>query len=71
MRFPPLPFAPVLPVPLVVTLHGLGGPETREAVLPVWTAFQHEAHYVAISQADRHPALCYAATIHHGFDLTA
>jgi len=28
-------------------------------------------NYVAISQADRHPALSYAATIHHGIDMTA
>ncbi len=69
--FPALPFAPLLPVPLVVTLHGLGGPETREAVLPIWQAFQQDVHYVAISQADRHPALRYAATIHHGLDLAA
>ena len=26
-------------------------------------------HYVAISDADRHPDLGYAATIHHGIDL--
>ncbi|RAX28670.1 glycosyltransferase family 4 protein, partial [Enterococcus sp. HPCN18] len=26
-------------------------------------------HYVAISDADRHPALRYAATIHHGIPL--
>lgn len=68
--FPVLPLAPILPVPLIVTLHGLGGPETRAAVLPIWQAFQNDAHYVAISQADRHPALRYAATIHHGLDLT-
>jgi hypothetical protein len=32
--FPALPFARVLPVPMVVTLHGLGPPAVREAVLP-------------------------------------
>ena len=28
-------------------------------------------HYVAISDADRHPSLDYAATIHHGIDMGA
>ena len=69
--FPALPFAPALPVPMVVTLHGLGPPEAREAVLPIWRAFQDAAHYVAISDADRHPELRYAATIHHGLDPSA
>jgi glycosyltransferase involved in cell wall biosynthesis len=32
-------------------------------------AYDDIAHYVAISDADRHPDLGYAATIHHGIDL--
>ncbi|WP_308916603.1 glycosyltransferase [Jannaschia sp. LMIT008] len=66
--FPALPFAPILPVPMVVTLHGLGPPEVREATLPIWRAYADAAHYVAISDADRDPSLRYAATIHHGID---
>jgi len=69
--FPALPFARVLPVPMVVTLHGLGPAAVREAVLPIWRAYMNDAHYVAISEADRHPELRYAATIHHGLDLDA
>lgn len=69
--FPALPFAPLLSVPLVVTLHGLGPSAVRDAVLPIWKAHEHDAHYVAISAADRHPQLRYAATIHHGLDLDA
>lgn len=67
--FPALPFARLARPPLVVTIHGLGPPHVRERVLPVWRAFQDVAHYVAISDADRHPALRYAATIHHGLRL--
>ncbi len=69
--FPALPYARLLDTPMVVTLHGLGPPAVREAVLPVWRAYMNDAHYVAISQADRHPALRYAATIYHGLDLGA
>ncbi|WP_299844778.1 glycosyltransferase family 4 protein [uncultured Jannaschia sp.] len=69
--FPALPYAHFLPVPMVVTLHGLGPPATRDAVLPIWRAYMDAAHYVAISQSDRHSDLRYAATIHHGLDLDA
>ncbi|WP_299844923.1 glycosyltransferase [uncultured Jannaschia sp.] len=69
--FPALPYAPLLPVPMVVTLHGFGPPSVRDAVLPIWRAYANDAHYVAISDADRHPDLRYAATIHHGLDLSA
>jgi glycosyltransferase involved in cell wall biosynthesis len=69
--FPALPFARLLQVPMVVTLHGLGPAAVREAVLPIWQAYMNDAHYVAISEADRHPELQYAATIHHGLDLGA
>lgn len=69
--FPALPYARLLPVPMVVTLHGLGPPATRDAVLPIWRAYMQDAHYVAISRSDRHTDLRYAATIHHGLDLDA
>ena len=67
--FPALAFARLIRPPLVATIHGLGPPATRERVLPVWRAFAPDAHLVAISEADRHPALRYAATIHHGLRL--
>ena len=37
--------------------------------LMVFRAYNDIAHYVAISDADRHPDLTYAATIHHGIPL--
>ena len=36
----------------------------------VYRAYDDIAHYVSISDANRHPDLTYAATIHHGLDLT-
>ena len=36
--------------------------------MPVYAKY-NGALYVAISDADRHPALDYVATIHHGIDM--
>ena len=38
-------------------------------MLPVWREYATDVAYVAISDADRHPDLPYAATIHHGLRL--
>ena len=35
----------------------------------MYAPFQDRVHFVAISHADRHPALRYAATIHHGIPV--
>ena len=44
-------------------------PAIRERVLPIWREHADDVAYVAISEADRHPELRYAATIHHGLRL--
>ena len=67
--FPALPYARLIAPPLVATIHGLGPREVRDRVLPAWRAFAGEVAYVAISEADRHPDLAYAAVIHHGLRL--
>ena len=41
------------------------------ASLPVYEKYNARGYYVAISDADRHPKLDYAATIHHGIDMSA
>jgi glycosyltransferase involved in cell wall biosynthesis len=63
--FLPLCWSRLVSTPVVTTIHGL----SSEAILPVYRAYNDRAHYVAISEADRHPDLVYAATIHHGIDL--
>ncbi|MES2046323.1 MAG: glycosyltransferase family 4 protein [Pseudomonadota bacterium] len=63
--FPAHAFAPLVETPIVTTIHGF----SSERILPMYAPFQHRVHYVAISDADRHPALRYAATIHHGIPL--
>jgi glycosyltransferase involved in cell wall biosynthesis len=64
--FLPLTYSRLVPTPVVTTIHGF----SSERILPVFRAYNDIASYVAISDADRHPTLTYAATIHHGIDLS-
>lgn len=64
--FLPLAWSRLTDVPVVTTVHGF----SSEDIVPVYRAYDDIAHYVAISDADRHPDLHYAATIHHGLDLS-
>ena len=63
--FPAHAFAPIVTTPMVTTIHGF----SSDRILPMYAPFQDRVHYVAISDADRHPGLRYAATIHHGLRL--
>jgi glycosyltransferase involved in cell wall biosynthesis len=63
--FVPLAFSRLVGTPLVTTIHGL----SSDRIVPVFRRYQDRNSYVAISAADRHPELRYAATIHHGVAL--
>jgi glycosyltransferase involved in cell wall biosynthesis len=63
--FPAHAFARLVDTPMVTTIHGF----SSDRILPMYAPFQDRVHYVAISDADRHPALHYAATIHHGIPI--
>lgn len=63
--FPAHAFSRLVDTPMVTTIHGF----SSERILPMYEAFQDRVHYVAISAADRHPRLRYAATVHHGIDI--
>jgi glycosyltransferase involved in cell wall biosynthesis len=63
--FVPLAFSRLVETPMVTTIHGF----SSERILPVFKAYEDRVHYVAISDADRHSDLRYAATIHHGIRL--
>jgi len=63
--FVPLAFTRLIDTPVVTTIHGF----SSERIMPVFEAYDDRVDYVAISDADRHPALSYAATIHHGIPL--
>lgn len=65
--FLPLSYSRLVATPMVTTIHGF----SSERILPVYRAYDDHVHYVAISDADRHPDLHYAATVHHGIDLAA
>jgi glycosyltransferase involved in cell wall biosynthesis len=65
--FLPLTFTRLVDTPVVTTIHGFAS----DATLPVYVEYSDRVWYVAISDADRHSSLRYAATIHHGIDMTA
>jgi len=65
--FPPLSYSRLVETPVVTTIHGF----SSEHIVPVYERYDGHVHYVAISDADRHPKLHYAATIHHGIDMDA
>ena len=63
--FLPLAFSRLVDTPVVTTVHGF----SSERIVPVYRAYDDVAHYVSISDSDRHPSLTYDATIHHGIEL--
>lgn len=63
--FLPLSFSRLVDTPVVTTIHGF----SSEQIVPVYERYNDIGHYVAISDADRHDRLAYAATIHHGIDV--
>lgn len=65
--FPAHAFADLVETPIITTIHGLSSAK----ILPMYEPFNDLVHYVSISEADRHPALRYTATIHHGIDVEA
>ena len=65
--FLPLTYTRLVSTPVVTTIHGFSSPR----IVPVYARYNDRVAYVAISDADRHPALRYAATIHHGIDTAA
>jgi len=65
--FLPLTYSGLTDTPVVTTIHGFSSPR----IVPVYERYDATTTYVAISDADRHPALRYAATVHHGIDTSA
>jgi len=63
--FVPLAFSRLVETPVVTTIHGFSSPR----ILPIFKAYEDRVHYVAISNANRHADLRYAAMIHHGIRL--
>ncbi len=65
--FLPLTYSDLVATPVVTTVHGF----SSRQIVPVYERYDRTTAYVSISDADRHPDLRYAATIHHGIDIDA
>ncbi len=63
--FLPLTYTGLISTPVVTTIHGFSSPQ----IVPVYAKYNESTFYVAISEADMHPALQYLATIHHGIRI--
>lgn len=63
--FMPLAFTRLVDTPVVTTIHGFSGP----AILPVYRKYMDRVNYVSISNASRHTALRYVATVYHGIPV--
>ena len=63
--FLPLTYSELVTTPMVTTIHGF----SSDRIVPVYERYDSTTVYVSISDADRHPNLHYAATIHHGIDM--
>jgi glycosyltransferase involved in cell wall biosynthesis len=63
--FLPLSYSALVATPVVTTIHGF----SSERILPVYQRYNRHSHYVAISDADRHPSLDYVATVYPGIPL--
>lgn len=63
--FVPLTFSRLVPTPMLTTIHGFSSPR----IVPSYARYNDRVAYVSISDADRHPSLTYARTIHHGIRL--
>lgn len=68
MGFHPIAFAPLLPIPVVTTLHSSLPPD-----FPYLAEAFHEYPFVSISDAQRKlaPELNYVATVYHGISVGA
>jgi glycosyltransferase involved in cell wall biosynthesis len=67
LDFLPLTYSGLVATPVLTTIHGF----SSEKIVPVFERYDGRTHYVAISDADRHPRLHYEATIHHGIRMEA
>ncbi|MDH3675459.1 MAG: glycosyltransferase family 4 protein [Anaerolineae bacterium] len=63
--FLPLSYSALTATPVLTTIHGF----SSEKILPVYQKYNNTTYYVAISNADRHPSLDYAATVYHGIPM--
>lgn len=60
--FLPLTYSGLVKAPMITTIHGF----SSEKIIPVYKKYNVSNRYISISDANRHPDLCYLETIYHG-----
>lgn len=60
--FLPLTYSRLIQTPMITTIHGF----SSEKILKVYQKYNASGHYVAISNANRHPELSYLGTVYNG-----
>ncbi|WP_143306110.1 glycosyltransferase family 4 protein [Chitinophaga vietnamensis] len=60
--FLPLTYSKLVKTPMITTIHGF----SSSVIIPVYQRYNAHVKYVSISNADRHPALTYTATVYNG-----
>ncbi|MFW6388191.1 MAG: glycosyltransferase family 4 protein [bacterium] len=60
--FLPLSYSRLISTPMVTTIHGFSSP----GIVPVYRRYNDRVRYVSISDANRHSALDYIATVYNG-----
>lgn len=62
--FLPLSYSRLIKNPVITTIHGF----SSERIIPVYQKYNEHSHYVAISDANRHPLLNYLGTVYNGLN---
>ncbi|MEZ2337739.1 glycosyltransferase family 4 protein [Mucilaginibacter sp. RCC_168] len=63
--FLPLTYSGLIKTPMITSIHGFSSPR----IIPVYKKYNHNNHYVSISNADRSAELKYLATVYNGLDI--
>lgn len=63
--FLPLTYSGLIKTPVITTIHGF----SSERIIPVYKKYNSTAHYVSISNSDRHPDLEYLDTVYNGIEM--
>lgn len=64
--FLPLSYSRLIDTPMLTTIHGFSSPR----IVPVYQKYNDNTHYVSVSNADRHSALKYIATVYNGINTS-
>lgn len=63
--FMALTYSRLVQTPVLTTIHGFSSPQ----IMPIYLKYR-QAHFVSISDSDRHPELDYLSTVYNGIDTS-